>query len=496
MSKQMQTFIGFASLLAWLMTSEQLCVSSDATVYNGGLAIALCFAGACALRMLPRLQQLPYTRGLLPCTAISAVSGLVSALVQIEEIRLVLFCLQVTAFVPLLLSWGNYVGRLSQRRLFTLVIASACTAVIVVFALTAVVDAVASFALPLFALCSGITLAKVISNSGQTPLQDAASTPDADDVAQNEQVGSWALPALLCVSSCAASLFCGLAAMPYSANSLISSAWSSVVAFILLAIAAAGVWGIPIVRERAKDDSTQSAKGAEDAEAPDQDVSSLLQASLITTLAVLVFGALLLSLDLNNRLVISLGIIIAAKNCLLFLCWGLLPRYSAKGAEKPWLPYAALVLACGMFYLHYLGTWLAKTVGLRYWDLISASTVLIAFIALLAILYMALQIHLLVKAARHNVAQGGEQTPAAAHELTFEEVQEVISAHRMEVLEAHNLTEREREVIMMVIDGQTMGGIAEQLFITERTVKFHCKNGYTKLGVHNKKELMQMFSGM
>ena len=63
-------------------------------------------------------------------------------------------------------------------------------------------------------------------------------------------------------------------------------------------------------------------------------------------------------------------------------------------------------------------------------------------------------------------------------------------------MEPYGLTEREQQIVTMIIDGQTMGGIAEELFITERTVKFHSKNAYDKLGVHSKKELMQMFADL
>lgn len=358
---------------------------------------------------------------------------------------------------------------------------------------------ITSFALPLFALGAGVVLAK-----GDAELRPSAccaersvSDPGKEHPVKGEN--SWALPALLCSSACAASLFCGLAAMPYSANSFTVIACSCGIALFLLVLTAAlGVWVVPHVRARVweREQGADRLPAAENGESREEDSSSLLQAALITILALLVCGALSLSLALSNGLVISLGIIVAARNCLLFLCWAILPRYGSDVVGKPHCPLPVLVLACGMFYLHYLGTWLAKTVGLRYWDLVGASSMLIAFIALLAILYMALQIRLLVRATRQDVAGDDEQKPEAPQELTFEEIQEVINARRLEVLEEHNLTGRERKVIMMVIDGQTMGGIAEQLFITERTVKFHCKNGYTKLGVHNKKELMQMFSGM
>lgn len=65
---------------------------------------------------------------------------------------------------------------------------------------------------------------------------------------------------------------------------------------------------------------------------------------------------------------------------------------------------------------------------------------------------------------------------------------------QMQALEPYGLTAREREVVALLADGHTMGSIAETLFISERTVKFHCKNAYDKLGVRNKKELMRLLS--
>ena len=78
--------------------------------------------------------------------------------------------------------------------------------------------------------------------------------------------------------------------------------------------------------------------------------------------------------------------------------------------------------------------------------------------------------------------------------LTIDELRAELHAHQQRMLEPYHLTDREREIVMLLLDGQTMGGIAERLVITERTVKFHSKNAYGKLGVHNKKELMQLFS--
>lgn len=71
-----------------------------------------------------------------------------------------------------------------------------------------------------------------------------------------------------------------------------------------------------------------------------------------------------------------------------------------------------------------------------------------------------------------------------------------VQRRRQLQLEPYGLTERETQIVTLLLDGQTMKGIAEELFITERTVKFHSKNAYVKLGVANKKELMQAFSDL
>lgn len=67
---------------------------------------------------------------------------------------------------------------------------------------------------------------------------------------------------------------------------------------------------------------------------------------------------------------------------------------------------------------------------------------------------------------------------------------------RLQQVEPYGLTERETQISLLLLDGQTMRGIAEELFITERTVKFHSRNAYEKMGVSSKKELMQKFSNL
>lgn len=56
------------------------------------------------------------------------------------------------------------------------------------------------------------------------------------------------------------------------------------------------------------------------------------------------------------------------------------------------------------------------------------------------------------------------------------------------------LTEKEKEVVQLLLRGYTYKGISEKLHISENTMKFHIKNIYQKLHINNKMELIRMFS--
>lgn len=53
------------------------------------------------------------------------------------------------------------------------------------------------------------------------------------------------------------------------------------------------------------------------------------------------------------------------------------------------------------------------------------------------------------------------------------------------------LTEREFEALKLCVAGKSNPDIADQLFISVSTVKFHLRNAYSKLGVNNRKEAFQ-----
>lgn len=56
------------------------------------------------------------------------------------------------------------------------------------------------------------------------------------------------------------------------------------------------------------------------------------------------------------------------------------------------------------------------------------------------------------------------------------------------------LSRRESQVAEKVSEGLSNRSIADQLFISERTVKFHCTNIFKKLAISNRKMLISIFS--
>ena len=57
----------------------------------------------------------------------------------------------------------------------------------------------------------------------------------------------------------------------------------------------------------------------------------------------------------------------------------------------------------------------------------------------------------------------------------------------------HGLTAREIDVALLIARGRSKTFIADELFISENTVRTHSKNVYTKLGIHSREELISLF---
>ena len=60
-----------------------------------------------------------------------------------------------------------------------------------------------------------------------------------------------------------------------------------------------------------------------------------------------------------------------------------------------------------------------------------------------------------------------------------------------QILKQYGISDREAEIVGLLIEGLSNQQIAKQLYISPNTVKTHIKNIYTKVGVNNR---LQLFS--
>jgi DNA-binding CsgD family transcriptional regulator len=58
------------------------------------------------------------------------------------------------------------------------------------------------------------------------------------------------------------------------------------------------------------------------------------------------------------------------------------------------------------------------------------------------------------------------------------------------LMAAYNLTERERDVTRLVLQGSSTAQIADELVVTQHTVQQHLKGIFDKTGVHSRRDLV------
>ncbi|WP_410574452.1 helix-turn-helix transcriptional regulator [Amycolatopsis sp. cmx-4-61] len=67
---------------------------------------------------------------------------------------------------------------------------------------------------------------------------------------------------------------------------------------------------------------------------------------------------------------------------------------------------------------------------------------------------------------------------------------------RPETEEMLELTDREREIVLLIARGMTNSQIARELYVSVKTVEFHVTNTYAKLGINSRRELRDRYSAI
>lgn len=71
-------------------------------------------------------------------------------------------------------------------------------------------------------------------------------------------------------------------------------------------------------------------------------------------------------------------------------------------------------------------------------------------------------------------------------------VHDAIPACCQAMKQTYQLSNREADVLELIARGRDTAHVAEALFVSENTVKSHCKNLYRKLGIHSRQELFDL----
>jgi two-component system, NarL family, response regulator LiaR len=100
--------------------------------------------------------------------------------------------------------------------------------------------------------------------------------------------------------------------------------------------------------------------------------------------------------------------------------------------------------------------------------------------------------YLLKNATIDELAQAIRAAHAGRSTLAPEATQALIDAATRPAVQTYNLSEREREVLSLVIKGMTNRQIAQQLSLSNSTVKFHVSSILAKLGVGSRTEAVSL----
>ncbi|MCB7038412.1 response regulator transcription factor [Eggerthella sinensis] len=110
----------------------------------------------------------------------------------------------------------------------------------------------------------------------------------------------------------------------------------------------------------------------------------------------------------------------------------------------------------------------------------------------LAVMYVLSMAYAGIQKAVKKEAEA-KRTASAAFDTTGASTLTDDIAERCERLAARfALTERERDVLTLLVKGHSVRGMATQLFVTENTVRTHTKNLYKKLDVHSKQDVLDL----
>lgn len=100
--------------------------------------------------------------------------------------------------------------------------------------------------------------------------------------------------------------------------------------------------------------------------------------------------------------------------------------------------------------------------------------------------------YLLKNSSMETLAEAVRAAYLGKSTISPELMRSLASISALQQTVGNDLTEREREVLVLMAEGLTNSAIARKLFISDATARFHVSNVLTKLGVANRTEAVRL----
>jgi two-component system, NarL family, response regulator LiaR len=100
--------------------------------------------------------------------------------------------------------------------------------------------------------------------------------------------------------------------------------------------------------------------------------------------------------------------------------------------------------------------------------------------------------YLLKNVSADELVNAIRRAAAGQPSLSPEAAQVLIQKVNEPAVPGQDLTEREREILKLMVDGLSNGEIAARLFVSQSTIKFHVSNVLSKLGVSSRTEAVAL----
>ena len=199
------------------------------------------------------------------------------------------------------------------------------------------------------------------------------------------------------------------------------------------------------------------------------------------SLPIMVAGFVILTLFMDRFTVMSITVITIGYEFFDVLFWALLVGVVRRGGRLPVLVFGWGVAST------YLGMALGTMLSSAAVGPIMAGAMDVSVFSLASILVLVVLVVLVLPEGTLSKASSLNR-----HRAARAASDDATSSRCAVIAKRYDLTPRERDVLVLLARGRTLGVVARELHIAEGTARTHMGHIYTKLGVHKQQELIDL----